>query len=77
MGFIKDGTIELLNLDGEQILVMKLEDPIKPGEKIGKIIVKPVDEDVCKGSCCDATCHGGTQVEKDDDKNDDDKKERE
>jgi len=61
MGFIKKGTIQLLDIDGEQLLVMKLEKPLKPGQKIGKIIVKPVEERVCKGSCCDATCHGDAQ----------------
>ena len=57
--FIKKGTIKLVDLDNEQLLIMKLKKPLKPGEKIGEIIIKPVDQKSgpCKGTCCDATCH--------------------
>ncbi|WP_319522181.1 hypothetical protein [uncultured Desulfosarcina sp.] len=60
---IKKGTIKLVDLDNEQLLIMKLAKPLKPGETIGSIIIKPADQTKgpCKGTCCDATCHGNQQ----------------
>jgi hypothetical protein len=65
MDFIKRGTIQLLDLDNEQLLIMKLAHRLKPGEKLGRIVIKPLDSPECRGTCCDATCHGGPKQRKD------------